>query len=123
MLWCVPTCDHFIAAGAILSSSPSVVKQVQCFYKSIQDQRQHEVSPSLPAISGLEAELRCYQSKAVLWMMGREGVGLVGEEGCAAREEEDRTLHVLWRRLPVDAHHQVFFNPYTTRYVAQQGIK
>lgn len=95
----------------MLDHSSSVLAQVQQFYKSIQQQRTHEgaLSVALPAIPGLEAALRGYQSRAVAWMLEREG---------KEPSDDDTPLHVLWRKLPVNAQMpvQVYFNPHTTRY-------
>lgn len=93
----------------------SVFAQVQEFYRRTRQQQQESfgtLSSSLPEVPGLLAILRGYQSQAVAWMLGREGVR--GEEG--EGEGEGTSLHLLWIKLPVTLPTPVYFNPYTTRW-------
>ncbi len=91
--------------------------QIQQFYKSLQQHRGSETTPTLLDMPGLTAELRQYQCHAVSWMLAKEGVASV--EGTGGGEKR---LHVLWRKLPVQEPLESYFNPYTSRYGEVQKI-
>lgn len=90
----------------------TVFAQVQQFYKMVRQQQQHgsKAPPTtLPDIPGLLAVLRGYQRRGVGWMLEREGAW-----GKCGGEDEETSLHVLWRKLPLST--PVFFNPFTARH-------
>ena len=99
----------------------SIVAKIRQFYTDVW-QRRHDNLCGLPepeldaaaVLPHLTAVLRGYQSRAVAWMIHREG-GMVGE-GEAVEGGGSDLLHLVWTEIPTSAtglDHSIFFNPHS----------
>lgn len=95
--------------------------KIRQFYTDVRQRRRENLcgssEPELDTASvlpHLTTVLRGYQSRAVAWMIRREG-GPVGE-GEAVEEEESDLLHLVWTEIPTSVtglDHSIFFNPHS----------
>lgn len=99
----------------------SIVDKIRQFYTDVRQKRRESLcgssEPELDAASvlpHLTTILRGYQSRAVAWMIRREG-GMVGEGEVVEGEESD-LLHLVWTEIPPSVtglDHSIFFNPHS----------
>ena len=93
--------------------------KIRQFYTDVRQRRRDNLcglsEPELDAgsvLPYLTAILRGYQSRAVAWMIRREG-GMVGE---GEEVEGDPLLQLVWAEIPASVtglDHSIFFNPHT----------
>jgi len=99
----------------------SIVAKIRQFYTDVQQRRREDLGgasdpewdPS-PVLPELTAVLRRYQSRAVAWMLQKEGVA--GEDGEEVETGGKEPLHLLWMEIPASAtglDYPVYFNLYT----------
>ena len=93
--------------------------KIRQFYTDVRQKRRDNLcgssEPELDASTALPhltAILRGYQSRALAWMIRREG-GMVGE---GKEVECDPLLRLVWAEIPASMtglDHSIFFNPHT----------